>query len=161
MTRNQWIGAGCGGAGCLGLIVVILAAGFIYWSYRRPNAIFDANSNSSRSSDQNSNTTSSEPVNRKSNHNSSTTNSGPGSSSTLSDDNRHKLFQAASTTSDSELMEKVNKKLGLLDADGAPGKAYADFVKDHVVWIFKNTDWITEYNTPEKARAYVDEHIND
>jgi hypothetical protein len=34
-------------------------------------------------------------------------------------------------------------------------------VKDHVVWIFKNTDWITEYNTPEKARAYVDEHIND
>lgn len=145
MTRNQWIGAGCGGAGCLGLIVVILAAGFLYWSYRRPAATDNANSNSSRSS----------------NHNSNTTNSGPGNSSTLSEDNRHKLFQAASTTSDSELMKKVNKRLGLLDADGAPGKAYANFVKDHVVWIFKNTDWITEYNTPEKARAYVDEHIND
>lgn len=145
MTRNQWIGAGCGGAGCLGLIVVVLAAGIIYWSYRKPSAISNVNSNSSRSSD----------------HNSNTTNSGPASSSSLSEDNRHKLFQAASTANDNELMKKVNKKLGLLDADGTPGKEYAEFVKDHVVWIFKNTDWIAEYDTPEKARAYVDEHIND
>jgi hypothetical protein len=146
MTRNQWIGAGCGGAGCLGLIVVVLAAGILYWSYRRPSAVDNANSNSSRSSDQNSNTT----------------NSGPASkSSSLSEDNRHRLFQAASTANDNELMKKVNKKLGLLDADGTPGKAYAEFVKDHLVWIFKNTDWIAEYDTPEKARAYVDEHIND
>jgi hypothetical protein len=145
MTRNQWIGAGCGGAGCLGLIVVVLAAGIIYWSYRRPPAIDNVNSNSSRTSDHNSNTTKSEPS----------------SSSSLSEDNRHKLFQAASTTSDNELMKKVNKKLGLLDPDGTPGKKYTEFAKDHIIWIFKNTDWIAEYNTPEKARAYVDEHIND
>jgi hypothetical protein len=145
MTRNQWIGAGCGGAGCLGLIVVVLAAGFIYWSFRRPPAIDNVNSNSSRISD----------------HNSNTTNSEPRSSSSLSEDNRHKLFQAASTTQDNELMKKVNKKLGLLDANGTPGKTYAEFVKDHIVWIFQNTDWITEHNTPEKARAYVNEHIND
>jgi hypothetical protein len=145
MTRNQWIGAGCGGAGCLGLIVVVLAAGFMYWSYRRPPAIYNVNSNSGRDSDHNSNTTSSEP----------------GKSSSLSEDNRHKLFQAASTSQDNELMKKVNRKLGLLDADGTPDKTYAVFVKDHVVWIFRNTDWIAEYNTPEKARAYVDEHIKD
>jgi hypothetical protein len=144
MTRNQWIGAGCGGAGCLGLIVVVLAAGFIYWSYRKAPGPVDVNI-SSPSSD----------------HNSNTTNSAPGSSSSLSEDNRHKLFQAASATHDNELMKKVNKKLGLLDADGTPNKTYAEFVKDHIVWIFRNTDWITEYNTPEKARAYVDEHIND
>jgi len=42
-----------------------------------------------------------------------------------------------------------------------PDCVWAEFVKDHIVWIFKNTDWITEYNTPEKTRAYVDEHIND
>jgi hypothetical protein len=145
MTRNQWIGAGCGGAGCLGLIVVVLAGAFVYWSYRKTPGPHNVNYNSSRNSD----------------HNSNTTNSEPGSSSSLSEDNRHKLFQAASATHDAELEKKVNKKLGLLDADGAPGKAYAEFVKDHIVWIFKNTDWITEYNTPEKARAYVDEHIND
>jgi hypothetical protein len=79
----------------------------------------------------------------------------------MSDDNRHKLFQAASATHDNQLEKKVNMKLGLLDADGTPGKRYAEFVKDHIVWIFKNTDWISEYNTAEKARAYVDEHIND
>jgi cytoskeletal protein RodZ len=145
MTRNQWIGAGCGGAGCLGLIVVLLAGAFVYWSYRRPPAIDNFNSNSSHDSD----------------HNSNTTNSEPRSSSSMSEDNRHKLFQAASTSQDNELMKKVSKKLGLLDADGNPGKAYAEFVKDHVVWIFRNTDWITEYNTPEKARTYVNEHIND
>jgi hypothetical protein len=145
MTRNQWIGAGCGGAGCLGLIVLVLAAGIFYWSYRRPPAIDNVNSNSSQDSD----------------HNSNTTNSEPRSSSSLSEDNRHKLFQAATTSQDNELLKKVSKKLGLLDADGTPGKKYSEFIKDHVVWIFRNTDWIAQYNTPEKARAYVNEHIND
>src|ERR1700738_4208205 len=142
MTRNQWIGAGCGGAGCLGLIVLVLAAGFFYWSNRRPPAIDNVNSNSSQDSD----------------HNSNTTNSEPRSSSSLSEDNRHKLFQAATTSQDNELLKKVSKKLGLLDADGTPGKKYSEFIKDHVVWIFRNTDWIAQYNTPEKARAYVNEH---
>ena len=139
------IGAGCGGAGCLGLIVVVIAAGFGYWVYRKAPASDNVNYNSNRSTDRNSNTT----------------NSGPGSSSSLSDENRHKLFQAASVTHDNELMKKVNKKLGLLDADGRPNNKYAEFVKDHIVWIFKNTDWIGQYNTPEKGRAYVDEHLND
>ncbi len=155
MTRNQWIGAGCGGAGCLGLIVIVIAAGFVYWSYRKAPAPDNANYNSNRGSDRNSNTKGSAPGT------SSPRSSAPGSSSSLSDDNRHKLFQAASVTHDNELLKKVNKKLGLVDADGTPNDKYAEFVKDHIVWIFKNTDWIGEYNTPEKGRAYVDEHIND
>jgi len=145
MTRNQMIGAGCGGAGCLGLIVVVIAAGLVYWQYQKAPAPDNANYNSNRSSNRNSNTSSSPSS----------------SSSSLSDDNRHKLFQAASATHDSELMKKVNKKLGLVDADGTPNNNYAEFVKDHIVWIFKNTDWIGQYNTPEKGRAYVNEHIND
>ena len=51
--------------------------------------------------------------------------------------------------------------LGLLDADGTPNNKYAEFAKDHIVWIFKNTDWIGENDTPEKGRAYVNQHIND
>jgi hypothetical protein len=145
MTRNQWIGAGCGGAGCLGLIVIVLAGAVVYWSYRKAPGSHDDNYNSSRSSDDNANTP----------------NSRADSSSSMSEDNRHKLFQAATTTQDNELMKKVSKKLGLLDTDGTPSKTYAAFVKDHVVWIFQNTEWISEHNTPEKARAYVDEHIND
>ena len=139
------IGAGCSGAGCLGLIIIAIAGAFVYWKYQKAPTPDNANYNSNRSSDRNSNTPSSTP----------------GSSSSLSDDNRHKLFQAASVTHDNELMNKVNKKLGLLDTAGSPNNKYAEFVKDHIVWIFKNTDWIGQYNTPEKGRAYVDEHIND
>ena len=79
----------------------------------------------------------------------------------MSEDNRHRLFQAATTSQDNELLKKVSKKLGILDADGTPGKTYSAFIKDHVVWIFQNTDWIREHDTAEKARAYVNEHIND
>ncbi len=145
MTRNQMIGAGCGGAGCLGLIVVVIAAGLVYWKYQKAPAPDNVNYNSNRSADRNANTSS----------------SAPSSSSSLSDDNRHKLFQAASVTNDNELMKKVNKKLGLVDADGTLNNKYAEFAKDHIVWIFKNTDWIGEHDTPEKGRAYVNQHIND
>ena len=145
MTRNQMIGAGCGGAGCVGLIVIVIAIGIVYWSYRTTPAPHDVNENSNHSSDRNSNTASSTP----------------GNSSSMFDDNKHKLFQAASVTHDNELMKKVNKRLGLLDADGTPNNKYAEFLKDHIVWIFKNTEWIGQYNTPEKGRAYVNEHIND
>ena len=149
------IGAGCGGAGCLGLIIIAIAGAFVYWKYQKAPAPDNANYNSNRRSDRNSNTSDSAPST------SSPKSSAPDSSSSLSDDNRHKLFQAASVTHDNELMKKVNKKLGLVDADGTPNNKYAEFVKDHIVWIFKNTDWIGQYNTPEKGRAYVDEHIND
>jgi len=155
MTRNQMIGAGCGGVGCLGLIIIAIAGAFVYWKYQKAPAPDNANYNSNRSSDRNSNTPDSAPST------SSPKSSAPDKSSSLSDDNRHKLFQAASVTHDNELMKKVNKKLGLVDADGTPNDKYAEFVKDHIVWIFKNTDWIGQYNTPEKGRAYVDEHIND
>ena len=155
MTRNQWIGAGCGGAGCLGLIVLVIAGGLVYWRYQKAPTPDNANYNSNRSSDRNSNTTGPAPGA------SSPQSSAPGSSSSLSEDNRHKLFQAASVTRDNELMKKVNKKLGLLDADGSPNDKYAEFVKDHIVWIFKNADWLGQYNTPEKGRAYVDAHIDD
>ena len=146
------IGAGCGGAGCLGLIVIVIAAGFVYWKYQKAPATENANYNSNRGSDRNSNMKGSAP---------SSSSQSPGSSSSLSDDNRHKLFQAASVTHDNELLKKVNKKLALVNADGPPNDKYAEFVKHHIVWLYKNTDWIGQYNTPEKGRAYVDEHIND
>jgi hypothetical protein len=98
-------------------------------------------------------------TNRDSNDNSADGSSSP--SSSMSDDDRHKLFQAVSVTQDTELIEKVQKKLGLLDPSGAPAEEYGQFVKDHVVWLFKNTEFLRSVNTPEEGRAYVNEHIND
>lgn len=146
MTRNQWIGLGCGGAGCLGL--VLLAAclgGYAYWRSLKHSEPDNDNYN----------------FNRRANRNSNTNRSEPGSSSSMTNDGRHKLFQAASATHDRDLIKRVNEKLGLLDENSVPGEKYAKFARDHIVWIFSNTDWVSEYDTPEKGRAYVEAHIDD
>jgi hypothetical protein len=76
----------------------------------------------------------------------------------MSDDDKHKLFQAAGATQDNELILKVLKKIGF---GSGTGPAYEEFVKDHFEWALKNLQFISSVNTPEKARAYVEEHLDD
>lgn len=149
MNRNQKIALGCGGAGCLGLIVVVVAAGLIYYFSQR-TLIMGGDRNANINSNRNSNSNSNSP-------NSSTDES----LTTLSDDDQHKLFHAASATRDTALMNRVWRKLGLTDADGTPNDKYAEFTKDHIGWLFRNADFLQEINSEQKARAYVDAHIND
>jgi hypothetical protein len=152
MTRNQKIALGCGGAGCLGLIVVAIAAGLIYYfasqraaQYRAAtrNYNFNLNSNSRSNGDANSNSNS----------------SSSSSASSLSDEDKHKLYHAASVTADMDLIQRVNKAIGIAGADGVPNDEYRQFATNHVAWVFKNMDFIQEVNTAEKGRAYVDEHL--
>jgi len=152
MTKNQKIALGCGGLGCLGLIVVVVVGAAIYFYSQSRSFTFNAN----RSSNYNFNT------NRDSNSNgSANTNSSNVDTTSMSDDDRHKLFQAASITQDTELLHRVLRKLGLVNEDNTPTDGYGAFVKDHFVWAFKSGDFIQSVNTPEKARAYVDAHIDD
>jgi hypothetical protein len=147
MTRNQWIGVGCGGVGLVGLLVlVVVGAALYYLSFRRSP---EFNTNSSYNS------------NHGSEHNSNANRPTPDSSSSLSEDNRHRLFQAASATYDKELIKRVNRKLGLIDANDAPNERYVEFLKDHLKWVFGNTEWLKSIDTPEKARAYVNSHLDD
>ena len=154
MTKNQKIAAGCGAVGCLGLIVLIVAGCVVYFSYYRrspSSANYNYNSNSNSNSNRNQNSGSS---------NSSAPPS-TSSSSSLSNDDRHKLFQAAGITKDSELIQKVLKKIGLLNASGVPTDEYGPFVKDHISWAVNNVSFINSVNTPESGRAYVDAHLKD
>ena len=64
-------------------------------------------------------------------------------------------------TRDNELIQKVLHKLGFLTADNNVSDDYAPFVKGHLDWATKNYQFIQSVNTVEKARAYVDEHMND
>jgi len=157
MTRNQKIALGCGGAGCLGLIVVVIAVCAIYFiSYRtKPryragrDYVFNINaSNANENSNSNTN----------SNQNSNS-NSDSSASSSLSDDDKHKLFYAATMTGDTELVNRVCVKIGIMNDDFTPGDEYQKFVAAHVAWSFQNTDFIRTVNTAEKARAYVNEHF--
>jgi len=151
MNRNQKIAIGCGGAGCLGLIAIVVVCVVLFST----GYITMPGSSSNRNENFNaSNSNSNSNVNENTNSNSS-------SSSSLSDDDKHKLFQAAGMTRDNELIQKVLHKLGFLTATNNVSDDYAPFVKGHLDWAKKNYRFIQSVNTTEKARAYVDEHIND
>ena len=153
MTRNQKIALGCGGAGCLGLIVVVVAAGLIYFfsvsrSYST-NRNYNYNVNTTnRNYNLNSNDND--------NSNTSTSSSTSTPASSLSDDDQHKLYQAALMTRDDELLRRVSAKLGLLNEDYSYGDKYEQFVTDHAGWVIRNLSFINSIGSPEKARAYVD-----
>jgi hypothetical protein len=156
MNRNQKIALGCGGGGCLGLILlVILGVVLVVTGVIKAPGLYSPSSNSNYNSNRNSNFNSS--YNRNTNTNSNTSSS----SSTMSEDAKHRLFQAAAASRDPSLTRRVSEKLGLLNADGTPTKEYAQFFKDHIAWLFKNSEFMQSINTPEKARAYAEEHIDD
>ena len=156
MTRNQKIALGCGGAGCLGLIVVVIAGVVLYYfayqrtylAYRNDNDNFNINSNSNDNSDTNDNDNSS-------------SSSSSSSAASMSDDDKHKLYQAAIQTGDAQLLQRVEIKLGLREDDYTPGDKYEAFVTEHVMWVFRNGGFVNSINTPEKARTYVDQNIPD
>ena len=162
MTRNQKIALGCGGAGCLGLIVVAIAGVLIY--YFAYNAPYSTNRNDDDNfnvtTNRNSNSNDNSDTNDNSNDNSSSSSSST-SASSMSDDDKHKLYQAAAMTGDAELARRVSVKIGLMDDDYTPGPDYQSFLAAHVTWVLRNTDFIQTLDTPEKARAYVDQNFPD
>jgi hypothetical protein len=161
MNRNQKIALGCGGAGCLGLIVVAIAGGLIYYFMRSAATNRNYNFNVSTNRNSNSNDNSDFTTNRNSNDNASNSNSSSTSSSSMSDDDKHKLYQAAGMTGEAELVRRVSVKIGIIEEDFTPGDNYQAFVAEHVNWAIRNTSFIASVNTPEKARAYVNAHIDD
>lgn len=158
MTRNQKIALGCGGAGCLGLIVVSIAFGliwfFVYNAASTPGRYANYNSNRNTNLNINSN------ENSNTNDDSTNSSSNSSSSSSLSEDERHRLYHAATMTGDAEVLRRVSVKLGLIDEDFSEGTKYSEFVGEHVAWAVRNYRWIADnLNTQEKARAYINEHL--
>ena len=162
MNRNAKIALGCGGAGCLGLIVVVIVAVVlivtgvikapgIYNPDSNSNDNYNFNSNSNNSNNSNSNSNTNDNLNSNSNSESS-------DSSSMSEDDKHRLYQAVGMTRDTALTMRVIRKIGLGDGSGAD---HQEFVKAHFPWAMKNLEFIQSVNTPEKARAYVEEHIDD
>ena len=164
MTKNQKIALGCGGAGCLGLIVVVIAGVLIYflaYPARRSTRDYNYNVSTNRNSNSNDNSdfSSNSNSNDNSNSNSTNSNSSSTSASSMSDDDKHRLYQAATQTADQELIRRVSVKIGIMDEDFTPGAEYQKFLSDHVEWVMRNIEFIGTINTAEKARAYVNEHF--
>jgi hypothetical protein len=158
MTRNQKIALGCGGAGCLGLIVVAIAGTLIYLFALPAAKSRNYNLNVNTNSNANTNDNTEVPSNINANSNSSNSSSSNDASS-MSDDDKHKLYFAAGMTGEGEVVRRVSVKLGLTDEDFTPGENYEKFVNEHIGWVARNGDFIQTVNTPAKARAYVNEHF--
>ena len=161
MTKNQKIALGCGGAGCLGLIVLAIAGAAVYFLVmRQPVRRASRNYNFNVNLNDNSANENDNAPNVNASSNSSNSNSGSSTAaSSLSDDEKHKLFQAASMTGDGELVRRVLVKMGLMNDDYTPGDKYSSFMAEHIAWGGRNADFIVSINTPEKARAYVNAHF--
>jgi hypothetical protein len=160
MNRNQKIALGCGGAGCLGLIVVAIAGGLIYFFTRSAATNRNYNFNVSTNRNSNSNDNSDITTNRNDNGNSSNSNSSSTSSSSMSDDDKHRLYQAGLIVGDQQLLQRISVKIGIMEDDFTPGSKYQEFVVEQVSWAIRNTEFTSTINTPEKARAYINEHMD-
>ena len=161
MTRNQKIAIGCGSAGCLGLIVVVIAGVLLYYfGYQRTYLAY-RNDNDNYNFNTNRNSNSNDNLNTNDNDNSSNSSNSSSSAATMSEDDKHKLYQAAAMTGDAELMRRVSVKIGLMDDDYTPGPEYQSFLTAHVGWVLRNTDFIQSLDTAEKARAYIDQNFPD
>jgi len=160
MTSKQKIALGCAGAGCLGVILVVIIGGLVwYFVYRSAVTRRDewlANINRNYNSNFNFNSNSNDNENANSNSSNSNTTA---DSTGLSEDDKHKLFQAANVTGDVELIRRVNVKLGLVDEDFTPSEKMSRFSAEHIAWAGRNYQFVLSINTPEKARAYVNEHL--
>ena len=148
MTRNQKIALGCGVAALIGLFVLIVVGvlGYFVWQRQSPVVVSNSNSNSNYNSNYNRNL------------NSRSTNS---NASSLSEDEKHRLFQAAGATKDNELINRALRKMEFVKSDGSVSPDYQRFLGEHIRWGMKNLSFINSVNTPEKARAYVEAHLND
>jgi len=157
MNRNAKIALGCGGAGCLGLIVVVIAVALlIVFGVIKAPGIYNPNRNSNDNYNSNYNSNS----RSNSNDNLNTNSDSSSSSSSLSDDDKHKLLMAASFANDTVMMQRVMRKLGFITDTGvAPD--YAQFLQEHAEWAHRNQEFINSVNTEESARAYLEAHIDD
>lgn len=88
-----------------------------------------------------------------------------GGSSTLTQDEKHRLYTAALAASESPLdtddFKNVCKRIGVFDANGKPNDNYVAFVSQHVDWTMKSesTEFRQQINSKEKAREYIKEHL--
>lgn len=157
MNRNQKIALGCGGAGCLGLIAVTVigcVVYFFYYAQARRYSAADSNYNFNLNTNSNTNTNDNSDLTSNTNDNSSST-----SDSSMSNDDKHKLYQAATMTGDPELIRRVSVKIGLMEDDYTPGDNYQSFIAEHVSWAIRNRDFIVSLDSPDKARDYVNENF--
>jgi hypothetical protein len=83
----------------------------------------------------------------------------PASASAMSDDDKHKLFQAAAQCGDTQLRLEALKRICLSPGENASREDFEKFVQAHTTWAAKNVLFIMSLSSQQKARDYVVQHM--
>lgn len=81
-------------------------------------------------------------------------------STAMTEEEKYRLFYAAAQTKDTAIQMQVSKKIGLLDASGKPTPYYRTFLTGSIAWAQRDTAFAQQYNTPEKAKQYVQKYVS-
>lgn len=76
-----------------------------------------------------------------------------------SDDDKHRLFQAAAQCGDTPLRLEALKRMCLSPDDGASREDFEKFVQAHTAWAAKNVFFVMSMSSQDKARDYVVQHM--
>lgn len=76
----------------------------------------------------------------------------------LSEDQKHKIFQAAAMTGEQDAIIAALRKIGLVNADGTPNEAFQTFIEGHGAWAEKNVEFMQEMADAGKAKAFLAQH---
>lgn len=95
-------------------------------------------------------------------NNTGSTSSGTGSASNgaaLSDDDKHRLFQAAAQCGDTQLRLEALKRMCLSPGENVSREAFQKFVQEHAAWAAQNVVFVVSLSSQDKARDYVNQHM--
>lgn len=73
----------------------------------------------------------------------------------MSEDEKYRLFYAASKVNDKVLLMKVSKKIGIIDESSQPTPFYKTFTEGMIKWAMKDVEFVKKVNTKQKAREYI------
>ncbi|HKC62003.1 MAG TPA: hypothetical protein VKB86_00090 [Pyrinomonadaceae bacterium] len=86
------------------------------------------------------------------------TNTTTTTTSTSSEDEKYRLFYSAAKIGDTQLQKDIARKIGIIDANGAPTSYYEPFVKGATAWATRDYQWVQQHNTEESARQWIRDH---
>src|SRR5947209_3508696 len=145
--------------------VVLIAVGVgLYFLLRGNSSTSSSSSSSTNSSRPSTNTSSTLPTSTPTRTpttsafptpSTNTTTTTPSSSS---EDEKYRLFYAATKMGDTQLQKDIARKIGIIDANGAPTSYYEPFVKGATAWATRDYAWVQQHNTEEAARQWIRDH---
>lgn len=127
--------------------------------YGSSNSNRSSNSNNSNSSTTASNRNGSTTYGSNANDNTSNRNASTSTSgSSMTEDEKYRIFYAAGKTNDRALQTEIAELIGIIDSGGQPTSDYQSFISGSYAWALRDRSFPPTVDTEEKARAYVMAH---